>query len=188
MQATPTILVVEDEQTLGELFETWLEPDYDVRLANDGEQALEQLDDEVDMALLDRRMPGMPGGNVLERIRERGFEFPVAMVTGVDPDFDIVEMDIDDYLVKPVEREELRSLVETLVSLPTYEDALQQYFQLASKKAALETSKSDTELDSSEEYTALLEEYTRAKRRADTEAATMAGDLSFSEFGNESGF
>ncbi|AHG01250.1 hypothetical protein HALLA_02410 (plasmid) [Halostagnicola larsenii XH-48] len=185
MESTPTVLIVEDEQMLGDLFATWLEPEYNVRVENDGEQALEHLDGEIDMALLDRRMPGLSGDEVLDVIRERGFEFPVAMVTAVQPDFDIVEMGFDDYLVKPVDQDALLSLVGTLISLPSYEDAIQQYFQLASKKAALEASKSDSELESSDEYSQLLEQYAQAKRQADQKIETIADDIDFSELDDE---
>ena len=185
MEPSPTVLIVEDERMLGNLFETWLEPEYNVQVENDGEQALNHLDEEIDMALLDRRMPGLSGDEVLEAIRDRGFEFPIAMVTAVEPDFDIVEMGFDDYLVKPVEQDALCSLVDNLVSLPAYEDAVQQYFQLTSKKAALEASKSDAELESSDEYTRLLDRYAQAKRRADETIETIADDITFADLNNE---
>ncbi len=183
METQPTVLVVEDEQMLGDLFATWLESEYNVRVAYDGENALELLDEQIDIAILDRRMPGLSGDDVLEEIRDRGFEFPIAMVTAVDPDFDIVEMEFDDYLVKPIERDALLSLVDDLVSLPAYEDAVQEYFQLASKKAALEAAKTDMELESSEEYTELIAQYDEAKRRADTTIETLADDLDFADLG-----
>ncbi|MDJ1433732.1 response regulator [Halostagnicola sp. A-GB9-2] len=188
METSPTVLIVEDERMLGDLFATWLEPEYDVRVAYDGEDALELVDEHVDMAILDRRMPGLSGDEVLEAIRGRGFDFPIAMVTAVDPDFDIVEMEFDDYLVKPIERGALLSLVSDLVSLPTYEEAVQEYFQLASKKAALEAAKTETELASSEEYTELLDQYTQAKHRADTTIETIADDLDFADLDKKTDF
>ncbi|SFS98258.1 response regulator transcription factor [Halostagnicola kamekurae] len=188
MATSPTVLIVEDERLLGELFETWLESAYTVRVANDGEQALEMLDDEVSMALLDRRMPGLSGDAVLDEIRNRGYDFPVAMVTAVDPDFDIVEMRFDDYLVKPVSRETLLDLVDSLITLPSYTDAVQQYFQLSTKKAALEANKSQAELNSSEEYEKLLEKHAEAKNRADTRVESISDQISFSDLDDKSYF
>lgn len=188
MATSPTVLIVEDERLLGELFETWLESAYTVRVANDGERALEMLNDEISMALLDRRMPGLSGDAVLEEIRERGYDFPVAMVTAVDPDFDIVEMGFDDYIVKPVSRDSLLDLVESLIALPSYADAVQQYFQLSVKKAALEANKPLIELESSEEYAKLSEKHAQAKARADTSIESISNEISFAQLDERSYF
>ena len=83
----PLVLVVEDEPDLADLYATWLKIDYSVRTAYGGEEAVEQLDDEIDVVLLDRRMPGLSGDEVLTKIRERGIDCYVSMVTAVEPDF-----------------------------------------------------------------------------------------------------
>ena len=80
---------------------------HDVRTAYGGEEALEKADEDVDLVFLDRQMPDMSGDDVLERVRERGLDCRVVMVTAVDPDFDIVEMPFDDYLTKPVMRDDV---------------------------------------------------------------------------------
>lgn len=95
---TGTVLIVEDEQPLADLYAAWLTETYSIRTAYDGEQALDQLDEQVAVVLLDRRMPQLSGDDVLERIRERNYDCHVAMVSGVHPDFDIIEMGFDDYL------------------------------------------------------------------------------------------
>jgi len=101
----PLVLVVEDEPDLADLYAAWLGDEYRVRTAYGGQEALDELDeadDEVDAILLDRRMPGLSGDEVLAAVRERGIDCRVAMVTAVEPDFDILKMGFDDYLVKPV--------------------------------------------------------------------------------------
>ena len=157
-EATPTVLIVDDEVNITELFGVWLEEDYDVRMANSGEEALEELDEAVDVVLLDRRMPGLSGDDVLERIREQGYDCRVAMVTAVDPDFDVIEMGFDDYLTKPIDREGLESAIESLLEQQEYDAAMREYYALASKKAALESSKPASELEASEEYADLVED------------------------------
>ncbi|WP_254837967.1 response regulator [Natronomonas marina] len=110
-----TVLIVEDEHDLADLYAEWVEMSgYRTRTAYDGASALEQLDEEVDIALLDRRLPEMQGGEILDRIRGEGHDCSVAMVTAVEPEADIVEMGFDEYLVKPVERSELAELLEEL--------------------------------------------------------------------------
>jgi DNA-binding response OmpR family regulator len=164
---TPLVLVVEDEPDLADLYATWLGDEYHVRTAYGGREALEKLDDRVDVVLLDRRMPDLSGDEVLEAVRERGIGCRVAMVTAVEPDFDIIAMGFDDYLVKPVSREALINTVETLLVRNEYDDGIQKLFSLASKKALLESEKGPAALEDNEEYAELDEELTRLREELD---------------------
>jgi CheY-like chemotaxis protein len=56
----PSILFVDDERSLLDLYRHWFAEGYDVRTAADGEAALHQLDAAIDVVLLDRQMPGSP--------------------------------------------------------------------------------------------------------------------------------
>jgi DNA-binding response OmpR family regulator len=147
-----TVVVVDDEEDVADLYTTWLSIEYDVRTAYDGDEALERVDETVDVVLLDRQMPGKSGDEVLDRIDERGVDCRVVMVTAVDPDFDIVEMPFDDYLTKPVTREELDGKVEEMLTRDSYDERMQEYFAAASKKATLESERNPAELDAHEEY------------------------------------
>lgn len=155
----PTVAVVEDNTYIAELFVAWLEPAYSVRVASDFASALAVLDESVDVALLDRQLPGASGDVVLEAIRESGLDCRVAMVTGVDPSVDVVEMGFDDYLCKPVTRDDLLDTVERLVAQVEYGERLQELYALASKKALLETHLSAAELAASDEYDRLVARY-----------------------------
>ena len=151
----PTILVVEDEEALIELYVRWLEDEYDVRTAEGGEEALEEFDDSVGVVLLDRLMPGMSGDEVLEDVRERSADCKVAMVTAVEPDFDVITMGFDDYLIKPVEQETLLETIERLLSRSAYAELEQELYALVSKQAVIESSKSEEELADNEEFVEL---------------------------------
>ena len=163
----PVVLVVEDEPDLADLYAAWLGDDYSVRTAYGGEEALDELDDAVGVVLLDRRMPGLSGDEVLATVRERGIDCRVAMVTAVEPDFDIVAMGFDDYLVKPVTRESLVETVENLVQRNQYDSGVQELFALASKKAVLESEKGRAALAESEEYRELDERLDRLRDELD---------------------
>jgi DNA-binding response OmpR family regulator len=153
-----TVLVVDDEPQLLEVFSLFLEDRYTVRTARGGEAAIESVDEAVDVALLDRRMPDLSGDQVLDRIREAGHSFPVAMVTAVEPDLDIVEMPFDDYITKPVDRETLLSVVDVLLTRASYNSDSRDFFQLASKKAALEASDElGSDVEATEEYQNVME-------------------------------
>jgi len=176
--AQPTVLVVEDEQALIGLYVRWLEEDYDVRTAKGGMEALEQFDEDVDVVILDRLMPGMSGDEVLEAIRNRSGDVKVAMVTAVEPDFEVITMGFDDYLTKPIQREGLLETISRLLSRTEYADLEQELYSLVSKQAVLESSKPAGQLEESEEYADLQAEI--ASIRAELDAALP--DLGNDEF------
>ncbi len=151
----PAVLIVEDEPDLADLYSAWLAEKCTVRTAYNGSQALDAIDQYADIVLLDRRMPGLSGDTVLDTIRERGLDCRVAMVTAVEPDFDIVEMGFDDYLVKPVSKRDLTDTVDQLLLRSAYDEQLQEFFALASKKAILDKQKTEAQLRASEDYARL---------------------------------
>jgi DNA-binding response OmpR family regulator len=177
----PVVLVVEDERDLADLYATWLEDDYRVRTAYGGEEAIEALDDEIEAILLDRRMPDLPGDEVLATVRERGIDCRVAMVTAVEPDFDIVEMGFDDYLVKPVSKEDLKETVSNLLLRNEYADGVQELFSLASKKALLESEKGPTELEHNEEYQELEARLSELRDDLDATIESLSDDTGLTE-------
>jgi DNA-binding response OmpR family regulator len=159
MAADPVdVLVVEDEEGLAELYQEWLSDDYRVSVAFTAAEALDLVDETVDVVLLDRRLPDGSGSGVLEEIRSAGLDCRVAMVTAVDPDFDIIRMGFDAYLTKPVSQEDLHEVVTTLESRRDYDDRLDEYLSLVEKRTALEQSKPEAELDTNPEYQELTEE------------------------------
>jgi DNA-binding response OmpR family regulator len=175
----PLVLVVEDEPDLADLYAAWLGDEYRVRTAYGGHEALDELDeadDEVDAILLDRRMPGLSGDEVLTAVRDRGIDCRVAMVTAVEPDFDILEMGFDDYLVKPVTSDTLRETVEGLLRRGEYDSEVQELFSLTSKKAMLESEKSASDLADNEEYQRLTERIEELRDRADESRDAVATD------------
>jgi DNA-binding response OmpR family regulator len=153
-----TVLVVDDETSLADLYAHWLSEDYEVLTAYGGEQALEKITDDVDVVLLDRRMPELSGDEVLERIRERNYDVRVAMVTAVDPDFDIIDMQCDEYLVKSVTREDLVETVEFLLKLDEYNEKQNELTAKKIRRNVLEVEKTKEELNSSQAFADLQAE------------------------------
>jgi Response regulator containing CheY-like receiver, AAA-type ATPase, and DNA-binding domains len=150
-----TVLVVDDERDVADAYAAQLDSEYVVTTAYGGQEALDQLDASVDVVLLDRRMPGLSGDEVLDGIRDRGLEVRVSMVTAVDPDFDIIEMPFDDYIIKPVSRDDLLGTIERLLNCSTYETKLQEYYSLMAKRATLQSNKPQAELEGSETFESL---------------------------------
>jgi DNA-binding response OmpR family regulator len=157
MSDRATILIVDDEPSITDLYALRLEDEYEVRTAYSGSEALQKIDGVVDVVLLDRRMPDLSGDDVLKQIRERGLDCQVAMVTSVDPDFDILDLGFDAYVVKPVSETDLFETVEILLQRAAYDDRLQNVTALMSKKAALESEKSPDKLRNNREYQRLTD-------------------------------
>lgn len=155
MSTSHTILLVEDEEGLADLYCLWLDGEYAVRTAYSGEEALDLVDEDVDAILLDRRMPGLSGDEVLTEIRERGYDCPVAMVSAVTPDFEIAEMPFDAYLRKPIERDQLQEAIDQLLLLAEYDDQQREAFAVAQKKATLEAETAPEDRETSSEYAEL---------------------------------
>ena len=159
------ILIVDDDADVAETYASQLEDAYNVETVYSGPAALEALSPSVDIVLLDRRMPELSGGEVLATIRERGLETRVAMVTGEEADFDIIEMPFDDYVQKPVTEGALQGTVAHLVRCLTYDERLREYYALTAKRAALIQSKTLEDLAESDRFSEL---------EADIEAAEAA--------------
>jgi DNA-binding response OmpR family regulator len=154
----PTILVVDDEESVADGYALRLGSQYDdVETAYGGIEAVQTIEAiDPDIVLLDRRMPDLSGDEVLEEIREDANACRVIMVTAVDPDYDIAAMDFDDYLTKPIEKEDLFAAIELQRYAATFDDdldaELSAYFSTRSKIAVLEADKSDSQLADNNKY------------------------------------
>ena len=168
-----TVLIVDDQPNVAKAYELHLPDEYAVRIATGGAEAIDRLDETVDVVLLDRRMPEVSGDEVLDVIAERGYRCRVAMVTAVDPDFDILEMPFDAYLTKTVTPAEIRETVDRLAHLTSHDDRMREHFALTEKKATLEAEKTASALEDSEAYADLVARLDRLE----TEMARTNRDL-----------
>jgi len=167
-----TVLVVDDDPACRDLHSIWLDDEYEVLTAADGTAAVEQVG-AADVMLLDREMPRMDGEAVARHVHDSNADCFVVMLSGVEPDFDILELPVDEYLTKPVSREAVLDVVETMVSRGVCQRMLREYFSLTARKATLELRKRPDELNDSEEYHDLI---------ADLEAKRVALDEMLEQF------
>lgn len=162
-----TILLADDEPAIRDLYEHWLRPEHEVRTAADGRETLDHLSHDVDVALLDREMPGLSGTEVAELIETSQYELDVVIVSSKPADFDLVELPVDDYLRKPVEESDLRSVVQTCQTQREYRAALDEFFALTAKLAAIEADLSQTELAQSDRYARVRRKVERKRAEVD---------------------
>jgi DNA-binding response OmpR family regulator len=113
------VLVVEDDTDIAGVLRRSLDKEgYDVRLAGDGEAAIEQAGDfEPDAVVLDLGLPRLDGVEVCRRLREEG-DVPILILTARDAleaRVEGLDSGADDYLVKPFERDELLARLRALL-------------------------------------------------------------------------
>jgi two-component system copper resistance phosphate regulon response regulator CusR len=117
------ILVIEDDPTVGQYVKRGLEEHrWAVDLTADGEEGERRASSEAyDLIVLDMRLPGKSGMDVLQSLRARGFERPVLVLTAqdaVDAKVTALRAGADDYVTKPFAFEELLARVEALARRP----------------------------------------------------------------------
>src|SRR5919107_3090152 len=117
------ILVIEDDPTVGQYVKRGLEEHrWAVDLMTDGEDGERRASSEAyDLVILDMRLPGKSGMDVLHSLRSRGFERPVLVLTAqdaVDAKVSTLRAGADDYVTKPFAFEELLARVEALARRP----------------------------------------------------------------------
>lgn len=162
------VLIVEDERELADIYEIWLADEYDIRTVYSGEAALQSVADRAaDVVLLDRRMPGLSGDEVAHRLDETGDDAQVVMVTAVSPSPDMAALPIDDYVTKPVKKEQLRSTVETAALVGTYDDGVTELLALTARRHTLEEEVPADELETSEEFDRLTTRITNLQESID---------------------
>jgi len=135
------ILVVDDEEAMRESLGAWLEKaGHEVDLAGSGPRALEVLSGRpCDLALVDIKMPGMDGHELLRRIREEHPRVMVVMITAygsIESAVEAMKQGANDYLLKPFDPEHLMLLIEKLVK---QKEVMDEYHIMQARLAEWDT-------------------------------------------------
>lgn len=138
------VLIVEDEAILAKNMRRYLErQDYDVQVASSGEEGLEAFERfQPDLVLLDYRLPGMDGLEVLEKLRAKYGDVRAILITAhgnVEIAVEAMKAGAADYLSKPVALDELRLVIERTIGHRKLEDTLSYYRQRDADKSGLST-------------------------------------------------
>jgi two-component system, OmpR family, response regulator MprA len=115
----PRVLVVEDDEEIAQVLQRSLRLEgYEVRVAADGETALDQSAAfHPDLVILDLGLPKLDGMEVARRMRAEN-DVPILMLTArdaLDARVEGLDSGADDYLVKPFERDELLARIRALL-------------------------------------------------------------------------
>jgi DNA-binding response OmpR family regulator len=169
----PTVAVVVADD-VGEQYVAWLADDHPVERVESASEALALLEREPPVVLLQRDLPDIHGDRLLGMVRERGLDSRVVMLTGVTPGTDFVRLGFDDFLVRPLDRDTLRSTVDEMLLRADYDQQLREFYDLAARKAELEVDSSTDELAVDEEYRRVTSEV--RSTRADVDDVLAAFD------------
>ena len=107
----PRLLLIEDDPKLGPVMREVLDEVYEVTLENNGDSGFRAAVIGVfDVMIVDRRLPGADGLNIIEALRNKGVATPMLVLTALGTIHDKVrglDAGANDYLVKPFEFDEL---------------------------------------------------------------------------------
>lgn len=130
-----TILIVEDDAKIARLLELELQyAGYATRVAPNGKDGLAAAEHSVDLVLLDVMMPELSGFEVLRRLRGKGIDVPVIMLTARGEVYDKVaglDLGANDYVTKPFEMEELLARIRALLRTPASTNNASRTLQFA---------------------------------------------------------
>lgn len=130
--STPNVLIIDDEKNVRLTLRQALEDQgLRVETAEDGSRGLDMIEEKsYDLALLDHRMPGQDGIEVLKRIRRIAPNIPVVIITAhgtVERAVKAVRLGAVDVLPKPVTIETLRELVGRVLRRPSPQEGTDRY-------------------------------------------------------------
>ncbi len=163
----PSILIVDDQSNMTEILSIQLGDEYTVQIANSGTSALKMIDEEIDVVLLDRRMPGLSGDEVLRRIRFEGYNCRVVMLTAAVPNFDIIELPFDDYVCKPVDHQTLTRVIDYQLKLRQSPKVISDLYKDKLKQRLIQREKSSRDLNSSPAYQELNQQIISYQKQAE---------------------
>lgn len=100
------VVIIEDDDIMAQMFERWLGDTFEVKIVGSSDY-IDAVTPETDVIVVERFLKEKKCSDMIEEIRQRWSDMPVLAIVGVKPEIEDVELGADEYLVKPINREEL---------------------------------------------------------------------------------
>jgi response regulator RpfG family c-di-GMP phosphodiesterase len=108
-----TVVIANKRSKLSQMFQRWLEERYRVKIAMNEEQIFEKVDPQTKTVLLDRYFQSNID-EIISKLKAKYPRIPIILLTGVKPELEESDLDVDDHIVKPVDRGQLIQKIESV--------------------------------------------------------------------------
>lgn len=149
------ILIVEQDMDQALLYQNWLEG-FETETCHPGD-IFDNIND-VSLVVIDRDIERSLD-LILNRLED--MNIPVIMATGVEPGLDVIDLNIQNYLLKPITREELHEAVDKALKLANASEDEKKLEALKSKRDTVKKRYSEEDLENNEKYQEVLEKIER---------------------------
>jgi len=149
---TPTVLLADEDRRITEMYSNWLEDGFTTVRAHDDEQLQAALLEEIDVALFDRRLPGLEPSRVPDLA---GNACRTIMLVDDISSVDILDVGCDDILFKPLVRETALAAIKRQLDNRGESPQRREYRALSAKREALEDTHSSEFLADNSRYAEL---------------------------------
>ena len=170
-----TVLLVEGDRERAGEYARWLD-DCEVRAAVSHEDVLDALDGDVDVVLLDGSLTDPSSEELLEAIRARRVDCQVGLLSGTSVSADVFRLDFDEYVPRPIGREEFRETVEYLTDRRAVMDVVETYLTLVIRKRRLEDRRDAEDLSEDDRYSELVGELVGRRHQITTLLSQLTED------------
>lgn len=152
-----TVLVVDDEQRVAECYKIFVEQQHNAEVAIGGREAVEKLDENIDIVLLDRRMPDLHGSEVIDYINEEDHACRVIIISAIDPDMEILKNEFVKYIKKPVEQDELLQAIQETIVFDESGQSHIEYLKLIEKAHIMQSEFTKVKLEDNHYYNKIID-------------------------------
>lgn len=152
-----TVLVVDDEQRVAECYKIFVEQQHNAEVAIGGREAVEKLDENYDIVLLDRRMPDLHGSEVIDYINEEDHACRVIIISAIDPDMEILKNEFVKYIKKPVEQDELLQAIQETIVFDESGQSHIEYLKLIEKAHIMQSEFTKVKLEDNHYYNKIID-------------------------------
>lgn len=115
------IVIADNEKKLASLYQTWLEEKYYVKLADNRSDLKQKISPQTDCVIIDRYFSNKTQ-DTISRLKLERPETDIILLTGIEPEKDQANLDIDEYVIKPVDKNTLTEKINKINEKRSYLD------------------------------------------------------------------